>query len=123
LNPNITCDNCSGDGFEIVIKKVVLKCKTCDHESELSNLLISKTINSELPRPHSEIQKLKKFIEVFDNLSSLFGGRVREEYLKEQLVSTGEYLEMGALEYIKKAVENGQIEYREPGVLVRVKLR
>lgn len=66
-------------------------------------------------KPHSEISKLKLFMEVFNGISGQDKNDVDEKNFINELVKTGKFPEDEARTYIKKAMQNGQIYERRSG--------
>lgn len=66
-------------------------------------------------KPHSEISKLKLFMEVFNGISGQDKNEVEEKNFINELVKTGKFSEDEARTYIKKAMQNGQIYERRSG--------
>jgi replicative DNA helicase Mcm len=66
-------------------------------------------------KPHSEISKLKLFMEVFNGISGQDKNDVEEKNFINELVKTGKFSEDEARTYIKKAMQNGQIYERRTG--------
>jgi replicative DNA helicase Mcm len=66
-------------------------------------------------KPHSEVSKLKIFIEVFSALSGQDRNEVSERNFIEELIRTTKFTEDEARTYIKKAMQNGQIYERKAG--------
>src|SRR6476646_544727 len=66
-------------------------------------------------KPHSEISKLKVFMEVFNGISGQDKNDVEEKNFINELVKTGKFSEDEARTYIKKAMQNGQIYERRSG--------
>ena len=66
-------------------------------------------------KPHSEISKLKLFMEVFNGISGQDKNDVEEKNFINELVKTGKFSEDEAKTYIKKAMQNGQIYERRSG--------
>ena len=66
-------------------------------------------------KPHSEISKLKAFMEVFNALSGQDKNDVEEKNFINELARTGKFTEEEARAFIKKAMQNGQIYERKPG--------
>jgi replicative DNA helicase Mcm len=66
-------------------------------------------------KPHSEISKLKTFMEVFNALSGQDKNDVEEKNFINELARTGKFTEEEARAFIKKAMQNGQIYERKPG--------
>ena len=66
-------------------------------------------------KPHSEISKLKSFMDIFNALSGQDKNDVEEKNLINELVGTGKFTEDEAKEFIKKAMHNGQIYERRSG--------
>jgi len=66
-------------------------------------------------KPHSEISKLKVFMEVFNALSGQDKDDVEEKNFINELAKTGKFTEEEAKTFIKKAMQNGQIYERKPG--------
>lgn len=66
-------------------------------------------------KPHSEISKLKLFMEVFNGISGQDKNDVEEKNFINELVKTGKFSEDEARTYIKKAMQNGQIYERRAG--------
>jgi replicative DNA helicase Mcm len=70
-------------------------------------------------KPHSEISKLKLFMEVFNGISGQDKNVVEEKNFINELVKTGKFSEDEARTYIKKAMQNGQIYERRSGVYAK----
>ena len=66
-------------------------------------------------KPHSEVSKLKLFIEIFNALSGQDRNDVEEKNFINELVKTGKFTEDEARTFIKKAMQNGQIYERKSG--------
>jgi replicative DNA helicase Mcm len=66
-------------------------------------------------KPHSEVSKLKMFIEIFTALSGQDRNDVEEKNFINELVKTGKFTEDEARNYLKKAMQNGQIYERKSG--------
>jgi len=66
-------------------------------------------------KPHSEISKLKLFMELFSVLSGQDKNDVEEKNFINELIKTGKFSEEEAKIYIKKAMQNGQIYERRSG--------
>lgn len=66
-------------------------------------------------KPHSEISKLKLFMEIFSELSGKDKEDIDEKNFIDELTKTGKYTEDEARNYIRKAMQNGQIYERRPG--------
>src|ERR687887_808707 len=66
-------------------------------------------------KPHSEVSKLKMFIEIFTALSGQDKNDVEEKNFINELVRTGKFTEDEARNYLKKAMQNGQIYERKSG--------
>ena len=66
-------------------------------------------------KPHSEVSKLKVFMDVFHGLSGEDKNDVEEKNFVYELVKTGKFNEDEATVYIKKAMQNGQIYERKTG--------
>jgi replicative DNA helicase Mcm len=66
-------------------------------------------------KPHSEISKLKLFMEVFNGLSGQDKNDVEEKNFINELAKTGKFSEEEAKTFIKKAMQNGQIYERRSG--------
>src|SRR6476469_3609049 len=66
-------------------------------------------------KPHSEVSKLKIFIEIFNALSGQDRNEVSERNFIEELIRTTKFTEDEARTYIKKAMQNGQIYERKAG--------
>jgi replicative DNA helicase Mcm len=66
-------------------------------------------------KPHSEVSKLKVFMDVFNGLSGEDKNDVEEKNFVYELVKTGKFTEDEATSYIKKAMQNGQIYERKSG--------
>jgi len=66
-------------------------------------------------KPHSEISKLKLFMEVFNGISGQDKNDVEEKNFINELVKTSKFSEDEARTYIKKAMQNGQIYERRSG--------
>src|SRR5215207_4251385 len=66
-------------------------------------------------KPHSEISKLKVFMDIFNGLSGEDKNDVEERNFVYELVKTGKFTEDEATSYIKKAMQNGQIYERKTG--------
>jgi hypothetical protein len=70
-------------------------------------------------KPHSEVSKLKIFIEIFNALSGQDRNEVSELNFIEELIRTTKFSEDEAKTYIQKAIRNGQIYERESGYLAK----
>src|SRR6478672_5658814 len=66
-------------------------------------------------KPHSEISKLKMFMEIFNALSGQDKNDIEEKNFVNELVKTGKFTEDDARSFIKKAMQNGQIYERKSG--------
>lgn len=66
-------------------------------------------------KPHSEVSKLKLFIEVFNALTGEDKNDVSERNFIEELINTGRFTEDEAKIYLRKAMQNGQIFERKAG--------
>lgn len=66
-------------------------------------------------KPHSEISKLKLFMEIFSALSGQDKNDVEERNFINELIKTGKFSEEEAKIYLKKAMQNGQIYERRSG--------
>jgi replicative DNA helicase Mcm len=66
-------------------------------------------------KPHSEISKLKSFMDIFNAISGQDKNDVEENNLINELVGTGKFNEDEAKEFIRKAMHNGQIYERRSG--------
>jgi replicative DNA helicase Mcm len=66
-------------------------------------------------KPHSEVSKLKIFMEIFNALSGQDRNDVSENNFISELVKTGKFTEDDARIYIRKAMQNGQIYERKSG--------
>lgn len=66
-------------------------------------------------KPHSEISKLKVFMEIFNGLSGQDKNDVEERNFINELAKTEKFTEEEARTFIKKAMQNGQIYERRPG--------
>ena len=66
-------------------------------------------------KPHSEVSKLKMFMEIFNALSGQDRNDVSENNFVSELVKTGKFTEDDARTYIRKAMQNGQIYERKSG--------
>jgi replicative DNA helicase Mcm len=66
-------------------------------------------------KPHSEVSKLKLFIEVFNALAGEDKNDVSESNFIEELINTGRFTEDEAKIYLRKAMQNGQIFERKAG--------
>lgn len=66
-------------------------------------------------KPHSEISKLKLFMEIFNALSGADKNDVEENNFINELIKTGKFSEEEAKTYIMKAMQNGQIYERKSG--------
>ena len=66
-------------------------------------------------KPHSEISKLKLFMEIFSALSGQDKNDVEEKNFINELIKTGKFSEEEAKIYVKKAMQNGQIYERRSG--------
>ena len=66
-------------------------------------------------KPHSEVSKLKMFIEIFTALSGQDRNDVEEKNFINELIKTGKFTEDEARNYLKKAMQNGQIYERKSG--------
>ena len=66
-------------------------------------------------KPHSEVSKLKMFMEVFNALSGQDKNDVEEKNFINELVKSGKFADDEAKAFIKKAMQNGQIYERKSG--------
>jgi hypothetical protein len=66
-------------------------------------------------KPLSETSKLKTFTDVFNGLSGEDKNDVEEKNFVDELVKTGKFTEDEAKEFIRKAMQNGQIYERRAG--------
>lgn len=66
-------------------------------------------------KPHSEVSKLKLFIEVFNALSGEDKNDVSERNFIDELIKTEKFSEDEAKTYLRKAMQNGQIFERKAG--------
>lgn len=66
-------------------------------------------------KPLSETSKLKAFTDVFNGLSGEDKGDVEEKNFIDELVKTGKFTEDEAKDFIRKAMQNGQIYERRAG--------
>ncbi len=66
-------------------------------------------------KPQSEISKLKLFMEVFNGLSGQDKNDVEEKIFINELIQTGRFSEDDAQNFLKKAMQNGQIYERRSG--------
>jgi replicative DNA helicase Mcm len=66
-------------------------------------------------KPHSEVSKLKLFIEIFNALAGDDKNDVSERNFIDELVNTGKFTEDEAKTYLRKAMQNGQIFERKAG--------
>jgi replicative DNA helicase Mcm len=66
-------------------------------------------------KPHSEVSKLKMFMEIFNALSGQDRNDVEEKNFVNELSRTGKFTEDEAMTFIKKAMQNGQIYERKSG--------
>ncbi|HEX9318964.1 MAG TPA: minichromosome maintenance protein MCM [Nitrososphaeraceae archaeon] len=66
-------------------------------------------------KPHSEISKLKLFMEIFNALSGPDKNDVEEKNFINELIKTGKFSEEEGKIFIKKAMQNGQIYERRSG--------
>lgn len=66
-------------------------------------------------KPQSEISKLKLFMEVFNGLSGQDKNDVEEKNFINELIQTGRFSEDDAQNFLKKAMQNGQIYERRSG--------
>lgn len=66
-------------------------------------------------KPLSETSKLKTFTDVFNGLSGEDKNDVEEKNFINELVKTGKFTEDEAKEFIRKAMQNGQIYERRAG--------
>jgi len=66
-------------------------------------------------KPLSETSKLKTFTDVFNGLSGEDKNDVEEKNFVNELVKTGKFTEDEAKEFIRKAMQNGQIYERRAG--------
>jgi replicative DNA helicase Mcm len=66
-------------------------------------------------KPHSEVSKLKLFIEVFNALAGEDKNDVSERNFIDELINTGRFTEDEAKSYLRKAMQNGQIFERKAG--------
>jgi len=66
-------------------------------------------------KPHSEVSKLKVFMEVFNSLSGEDRNDVEERNFVDELIKTGKFTDEDARAYLRKATQNGQIYERKTG--------
>ncbi len=66
-------------------------------------------------KPHSEVAKLKQFMDVFKALSGNENNDVEERLFIGELLKTGKFTEEEAKNYFNKAKREGQIYERRPG--------
>jgi len=66
-------------------------------------------------KPHSEVSKLKMFMEVFNALSGQDKNDVEEKNFINELIKSGKFTDDEAKVFIKKAMQNGQIYERKSG--------
>jgi len=66
-------------------------------------------------KPHSEVSKLKLFIEIFNALAGEDKNDVSERNFIDELINTGKFTEDDAKTYLRKAMQNGQIFERKAG--------
>jgi replicative DNA helicase Mcm len=66
-------------------------------------------------KPHSEVSKLKLFIEIFNALAGEDKNDVSERNFIDELINTGKFSEDEAKTYLRKAMQNGQIFERKAG--------
>jgi replicative DNA helicase Mcm len=66
-------------------------------------------------KPHSEISKLKLFMDIFNGLSGQDRNDVSERNFVDELTKTGRFTEDEAKGFIRKAMQNGQIYERKSG--------
>jgi replicative DNA helicase Mcm len=66
-------------------------------------------------KAHSEVSKLKMFIEIFNALSGQDKNEVEEKNFINELVRTGKFTQDEARTFIRKAMQNGQIYERKSG--------
>src|SRR4026207_965661 len=66
-------------------------------------------------KPHSEVSKLKMFIEIFNALSGQDKNEVEEKNFINELARTGKFTQDEARTFIRKAMQNGQIYERKSG--------
>ena len=66
-------------------------------------------------KPHSEVSKLKLFIEIFNALAGEDKNDVSERNFIDELINTGKFTEDEAKTYLRKAMQNGQIFERKAG--------
>ena len=66
-------------------------------------------------KPHSEVSKLKMFMEVFNALSGQDKNDVEEKNFINELMKSGKFTDDEAKAFIKKAMQNGQIYERKSG--------
>jgi replicative DNA helicase Mcm len=70
--------------------------------------------------PHSEITRLKRFMEVFNELRQLArSDSINQLFFVNALVNTANFTPEEAEAYIKKAMENGQIYEKRSGLLAK----
>lgn len=70
-------------------------------------------------KPHTEITKLKKFMEVFNLLSGAEKEDVEHPAFVNELINSEEFNKNEAEIYIKKAMQNGQIYERRQGIYAK----
>src|SRR6476660_2390739 len=66
-------------------------------------------------KAHSEVSKLKMFIEIFNALSGQDRNDVEENNFINELIKTGKFTQDEARTFIRKAMQNGQIYERKSG--------
>jgi replicative DNA helicase Mcm len=66
-------------------------------------------------KPHSEVSKLKMFMEIFNALSGQDKNDVEEKNFINELVKSDKFTDDEAKSFIKKAMQNGQIYERKSG--------
>lgn len=66
-------------------------------------------------KAHSEVSKLKMFIEIFNALSGQDRNEVEENNFINELIKTGKFTQDEARTFIRKAMQNGQIYERKSG--------
>jgi DNA replicative helicase MCM subunit Mcm2 (Cdc46/Mcm family) len=70
-------------------------------------------------KPKAEISKLKVFIDTFNTIANGDHNEVEEKDLIYKLVATGTFTEDESYDYLKRALQNGQIYERKAGYYVK----
>lgn len=86
-------------------------------KSRREELELKENLATRLEKQSSEGNKIKLFIEVFNTLTSQGMNDVGTKNFIDELVKTSKFTEDEARNYVKKAMQNGQIFERKAGWL------